>query len=976
MNTQTKHIPVNEIEKIWIGKTTFFIEGLAYLQGYDAPDYRYLHKHIKFRNLINGYEAEFELGTVPKRELASQPYNGKNYNYTAAGTATVGFKGIDVGFLKDGIYEIQISVSADKNVRNYTSLAMADVNLDKHSADDFSEYRLFEDGGKVYLAKKDIFGSNVPANSHISVENSWTNGTVFHVEGEFVVPDAALSNFKQGKYYLIAQKLITQRQYVFELGQVRKNNLGFKIGNPTSDYNASYFATLGLKGIETYQFELGIYDLYVSLAYGNKIFTAKLDKQLKVENRNACILINTGKPIQSLTENFSNNPREIQRLAELASQQQNWDQAIAENSPNDPKEVQHLAELANQQKNWEKAAAYSIQLQKMKPDMWQGYWWAGQAYKNLKQYDKAEALFQLMTEKLPNLHHGLEGMVNVVQQQGRWEEVISRSYKFRERFPDLWHSYWWAGHAYKNLSLYEEARNEFKLLQKLSPKSHRGLEGLVNVYQYEQDWKSAAVFAEKLFQAFPNLPVSYALQITSLKGDNQIDKAIQYAQQFVAKFPDLELAHRYLAVTMCQNFDFDTAYPYYETYCSRFGKDKNNEHHVIYLKQSLGLYEDVLAYHKQNLPNPSSNSPYASLAQLAKISQCLNNYDETIKYWDLYREKWIKSENTVTAALRNSTADNKPLNILIHEKLSQNLNEEAKDLFVSGSSQLAEIDALRFSSWFDYLDKKQSDPANNSPIVKDTIQSLWIGKDLGIVQQLCLASYLYHGHEVHLYTYQDLKNIPKGVIVKDGNEILPEKDIFYSHGSPAHFSDWFRWKMIAMKSGYWVDMDEICLKPFDFTKEDYVFGYEGHAVANAVLKFPAHHHLVELMEFMSQNPNQILPWDTVQDIERKQKRIEKGLGREHTLWGESSGPTGLTKALLYFNLDKFAKPYYYFYGLNAIQTRRMLLDQNFDERNLSNNMYAMHVWNNTFRKTDLYQQGKKVNNSILQHLIDKYKYFI
>ena len=152
MNTQTKHIPVNEIEKIWIGKTTFFIEGLAYLQGYDAPDYRYLHKHIKFRNLINGYEAEFELGTVPKRELASQPYNGKNYNYTAAGTATVGFKGIDVGFLKDGIYEIQISVSADKNVRNYTSLAMADVNLDKHSADDFSEYRLFEDGGKVYLA--------------------------------------------------------------------------------------------------------------------------------------------------------------------------------------------------------------------------------------------------------------------------------------------------------------------------------------------------------------------------------------------------------------------------------------------------------------------------------------------------------------------------------------------------------------------------------------------------------------------------------------------------------------------------------------------------------------------------------------------------------------------------------------------------------------------------------------------------------
>ncbi|WP_165474537.1 hypothetical protein [Moraxella caviae] len=618
---------------------------------------------------------------------------------------------------------------------------------------------------------------------------------------------------------------------------------------------------------------------------------------------------------------------------------------------------------------------YSLQLQQLQPDMWQGYWWAGQAYKNLNQYDKAEEQFKLMQERLPQLHHGWEGMVNVAQQQGRWEEVISRSYKFREFFPDLYHSYWWAGHAYKNLSHYTEARNEFHLWQKLSPEDHRGLEGLVHVYQYEQDWKLAAEYAEKLFQAFPNLPVSYALLITSLKGDNQIDRAIKYAEQFVEQFPELELAHRYLAVTMCQNFDFDTAYPYYENYYNKFGKNKNNEHHVIYLKQSLGLYEDVLAYHQQKLPNPSVQSPYSSLAQLAKISQCLNDNDATIKYWDLYREKWIQSENTVTAALRNSRTDNnKPLNILIHEKLSQNLNEEAKDMFVSNRSKLEELDVLRFSSWFDYLQHKQTDTAVK-PVVKDTIQSLWIGKDLGIVQQLCLASYLYHGHEVHLYCYQDLKNIPKGVIVKDGNEILPEKDIFYSHGSPAHFSDWFRWKMIALKSGYWVDMDEICLKPFDFT-EDYVFGYEGHAVANAVLKFPSHNHLVELMEFMSQNPNQILPWDTAQDIERKQTRIQKGLGREHTLWGEASGPTGLTKALMYFGLDKFAKPYYNFYGLNAIQTRRMLLDQNFDESTLADNMYAMHVWNNTFRKTDLYQQGKKVNNSILQYLTDKYQDFM
>ncbi|PJG86151.1 hypothetical protein [Conservatibacter flavescens] len=287
----TNTIPTNNIEKIWIANATFFIEGLAYLQGYDAPDYRYLHKHIKFRNLLNDDEAEFVLGTVPKKELSSQPFNGKTYNYTAAGTATVGFKGIDVSFLEDGIYEVQISVSADKNVRNYVSLVMADAALDKHSCDDFCEYRLFEESGKVYLAKKDIIGTDVPSGSHISVEGSWTDGTIFHVEGEFIVAEAPLSNFRQGKYYLVLRKHITKKQYVFELGQVRKNNLGARIGKPSVNYNASYFATLQLKGIETRQFELGVYDLYVSLAYGNKIFTAKLDKLLQIVNREACFLM-------------------------------------------------------------------------------------------------------------------------------------------------------------------------------------------------------------------------------------------------------------------------------------------------------------------------------------------------------------------------------------------------------------------------------------------------------------------------------------------------------------------------------------------------------------------------------------------------------------------------------------------------------------------------------------------------------------
>ena len=86
---------------------------------------------------------------------------------------------------------------------------------------------------------------------------------------------------------------------------------------------------------------------------------------------------------------------------------------------------------------------------------------------------------------------------------------------------------------------------------------------------------------------------------------------------------------------------------------------------------------------------------------------------------------------------------------------------------------------------------------------------------------LSMKSFLHNNHNYHLYTYGDIGNIPEGVLVKDANKILPEKDIFrYQNGSVSAFSNVFRYKMLFEKGGYWVDTDLVCLKPFDF-KEDF-----------------------------------------------------------------------------------------------------------------------------------------------------------
>ena len=54
------------------------------------------------------------------------------------------------------------------------------------------------------------------------------------------------------------------------------------------------------------------------------------------------------------------------------------------------------------------------------------------------------------------------------------------------------------------------------------------------------------------------------------------------------------------------------------------------------------------------------------------------------------------------------------------------------------------------------------------------VQSLWIGTRLSVMEQLAIRSYLDHGHPFHLYTYEDVEDVPAGTVVRPGTEILPE----------------------------------------------------------------------------------------------------------------------------------------------------------------------------------------------------------
>ena len=111
--------------------------------------------------------------------------------------------------------------------------------------------------------------------------------------------------------------------------------------------------------------------------------------------------------------------------------------------------------------------------------------------------------------------------------------------------------------------------------------------------------------------------------------------------------------------------------------------------------------------------------------------------------------------------------------------------------------------------------------------MNEIIQGLWVGPELSVMEQLSVSSFLRHGHQYHLYVYDDVKNIPAGTVIKDGNEILSASRIFQykQQASYSGFSNFFRYKLLLERGGWWVDTDTVCLKPFDFS-EEYVFSSE------------------------------------------------------------------------------------------------------------------------------------------------------
>ena len=109
-------------------------------------------------------------------------------------------------------------------------------------------------------------------------------------------------------------------------------------------------------------------------------------------------------------------------------------------------------------------------------------------------------------------------------------------------------------------------------------------------------------------------------------------------------------------------------------------------------------------------------------------------------------------------------------------------------------------------------------PVPQAPSVRD-VATFWHGPPLARLDLACLLSFVAAGFRVTVYGYEVVNGLPEGVAFRNASDVVDRKflDAFIVNGKPSlsHFSDLFRYRLFASQSAAWVDMDLLCLGPFE-----------------------------------------------------------------------------------------------------------------------------------------------------------------
>lgn len=258
------------------------------------------------------------------------------------------------------------------------------------------------------------------------------------------------------------------------------------------------------------------------------------------------------------------------------------------------------------------------------------------------------------------------------------------------------------------------------------------------------------------------------------------------------------------------------------------------------------------------------------------------------------------------------------------------------------------------------------------------VGTLWIGGPLSWMEQLCLKSFVDKGQKITLFSYEDIPNVPDGVICRDGREIIDTDDFikYEKKDSFALFADWFRLHMIQQcPSMIWVDTDVYCHRPMDY-ESDYVFGYElpgEHRVNNAILGLPHDSEMLREMIAFTDDRFSIAPFLPKQRQEKMRQMAAKGkhVHVSEQPWGVW-GPMMVTHYVHHLKLEEHVQPLDAFYPITFRERTKFMRRADRAEGLITDSTTALHLWASNKRQLGNIHDGLPPEGSYLEQLVKEH----
>lgn len=260
-----------------------------------------------------------------------------------------------------------------------------------------------------------------------------------------------------------------------------------------------------------------------------------------------------------------------------------------------------------------------------------------------------------------------------------------------------------------------------------------------------------------------------------------------------------------------------------------------------------------------------------------------------------------------------------------------------------------------------------------------TVASLWIGGNISFLEQVCLQSFVDHGHRTLLYTYGDVVNAPPGVEVLDAEAIYPTAQMVrHKNGSPAPTADIFRYQLLKEQAVIWIDADILCMRSWDFTTP-HVYGWErtGKLLCNAVLGLPKSSETLARILAFCQDEYPIPPWAGEEEKKHLSAAAKAGnpVHVSELKWGVW-GPSALTHFLRETGEVSHAMPEEAFYPVSFKNRRDFLAPGRLKEADLGAGCYGVHLWNRRVsRRIVTVERGfphphSFIGRALIRHRID------